>query len=332
MSLHSGYGIQKFSEGSCFLCGSSADITAEHVFPKWLQNSYDLWNQKLRLLNGTSIPYKSLCIPCCKKCNSEYLSRIEKSISNVVTRGYEEAVRLEARTWYLWAGKIFYGILRKELSLLADRSDPNKGAIATSGLLRQFSNLHLFIQGVREKHHFSGEVPYTVLVCNLHEASNHFDFRDDLVQFSMSIRMGEVGVIVSFEDGGLIQKSYGKYVAEVGGRKLHPIQFTELYAKVCYQNSLREHALSYLTASNEEGKGRATTIIATASTTIREWSQEEFAPLLQFHLGENVTVEFQPPDLVSTWMVEPDGSLMIKSLDEWVGARIVEESHEENCR
>ena len=321
MSLHSAYGIQQFSESNCFLCGSSADITAEHVFPKWLQRSYDLWNQRLRLLNGTSIPYKSLCIPCCKKCNSEYLSGIEKSVSNVVARGYEEAVRLETRTWYLWAGKIFYGILRKELSLPADRSNPSKGAIATNSLLKHFSNLHLFIQGVRGKHHFGGEVPYTVLVCNLHGASSHFDFRDDLFQFSMSIRMGEVGVIVTFEDGGLTQETYGKYVAEVGGRKLHPIQFTELYAKVCYQNSLRENSLSYLTVSDEEGKGRATTTIANASTMIREWNQEEFAELLQFHLGENVTVDFQPPDLVSTWMVEPDGSIMIRSLDEWNGTR-----------
>ena len=50
------------------------------------------------------------------------------------------------------------------------------------------------------------------------------------------MRMGEVGLIVSFEDGGLIRESYAKYVRDVAGRKLHPIQFTELYAKTLHKS------------------------------------------------------------------------------------------------
>lgn len=319
MDLHSEYRTQQFSADHCFLCGSSSDLTAEHVFPKWLQRSYDLWNQKLDLLNRTSIPYKNLCIPCCGPCNSEHLSRIEKAISNVVANGYEEAKSVEPRTWYLWAGKIFYGVLRKELSLLSDRSDPKKGTIVTNEVLESFSNLHLFLQGVRGKHYFPYDVPYTVLICNLHDTSNSFDFRDDFFQFSMAIRMGEVGVIISFEDGGLIGETYGRYVAQVNGRKLHPVQFIELYAKACYMNSLRKKGLSYVTASNIEGRGPASTIVQNSSTAIRDWNQEEFAALLQLHLGDNIKVEFQPPDLVSTWLAEPDGSLMIKTFDEWRG-------------
>lgn len=319
MDLHSEYGAQQFSDNHCFLCGSSSDLTAEHVFPRWLQRSYDLWNQKLHLLNRTSITYKNLYIPCCRLCNSGPLSRIEKAISNAVANGYEEAKRVEPRTWYLWTGKIFYGLLRKELSLLSDRSDPKKGTIVTNEVLESFSNLHLFLQGVRGKHYFPYDVPYTVLTCNLHKTSNSFDFRDDFLQFSMAIRMGEVGIIIIFEDGGLIGETYGRYVAQVNGRKLHPIQFIELYAKACYMTSLRKNGLSYMTASNIEGRGPASTIIANSSTAIRDWNQEEFAALLQFHLGRDIEVEFQPPNLVSTWMVEPDGSLMIKTFDEWSG-------------
>jgi hypothetical protein len=226
---------------------------------------------------------------------------------------------LDARVWYLWAGKIFYGILRKEMSLFSDQSDRNKGTIATKEVLESFFNLHLFLQGIRWKHNFPYEVPYTVLICNLHETVYPFDFRDDFLQFSMAVRMGGVGVIVSFEDGGLINETFGRYVAQVNGRKLHPIQFTELYAKVCYQNSLRERGLSYVTTLNNKGESPATTIIVNSNTAIRDWNKEEFAALLQFHLGKDIKVEFQPPDLVSTWLVESDGSLMIKSLDEWIG-------------
>ncbi len=317
MNLHSEYGKQRFNDNECFLCGSSSEITPEHVFPKWLQRDYNLWDQRLHLLNRTTITYRQLCIPCCKQCNGEDLSRIEDTIRNAVKCGYQSARDIDPRLWYLWTGKIFYGVLRKELSLLADRTDPSKGTIATNKILESFSNLHLFLQGIRGKHNFPDDVPYTVLVCNLHETPSRFDFRDDFSQFTMSIRMGEVGMIVSFEDGGLISETYGKYVSDVGGRKLHPVQFVELYAKVCYQNSLREQGLSYITASHTEGKGPASTSIANSSTALRKWNQEEFAAVLQFHLGYSIKVEFQPPNLVSSWMVEPDGTLMIKPLVEW---------------
>jgi hypothetical protein len=319
MNYHPEFGAQQFSDNHCFLCGSSADITTEHVFPKWLQRSYDLWNQRLDLLNHSSIPYKNLCVPCCGSCNSEHLSRIETAISNAVSKGYQEANKLAARTWYLWAGKIFYGVLRKELSLVSDRSDPTSRPIASQEVLKSLSNLHLFLQEVRDKHFFPDEVPYTVLICNLHETSRLFDIRDDFFQFTMAIRMGEIGLIVSFEDGGLIRETYGRYVEQVNAQKLHPVQFTELYAKVCYQNSLREQRLSYLTASNFEGKGRASTIVLNSSTAVLDWDQEEFAASLQFHLKDRIKVEFQPPNRVSTWMVESDGSLMIKPLREWEG-------------
>lgn len=43
---------ETFGYNSCFLCGKECDIkTAEHIFPKWLQHKYDLWNQKLTVTN-----------------------------------------------------------------------------------------------------------------------------------------------------------------------------------------------------------------------------------------------------------------------------------------
>ena len=48
--------------------------------------------------------------------------------------------------------------------------------------------------------------------------------------------MGDIGLLVSLEDGGLTAESYGRFVAQVAGRKLHPIQFDELTAKVTYQS------------------------------------------------------------------------------------------------
>ena len=68
-----------FSYDRCFLCGKKLKRkTVEHVFPKWLMNDFDLWDQKITLLNQTKINYRQLIIPCCKECNNVYLSKVEK--------------------------------------------------------------------------------------------------------------------------------------------------------------------------------------------------------------------------------------------------------------
>jgi len=312
-------------DASCFLCGSSAGtITLEHVFPKWLQNRHKLWDQTIGLLNRTPIPYRKLLIPCCASCNREDLSRLERTVSAAIASGYEACAALDRHLLYLWVGKIFYGILRKEITLAADRSQPGSGTILPASTLEGFSNLHMFLQGIRGNHRFSGDAPYSVLVCNLHALSPPMDycFRDNSVYMTVAMRMGEVGIIVVFEDAGLTTRSYGRYVLKVNGRELHPLQFDELYAKVTYQASLIENGLSYIT-SKVDGDGTLTRTVVIDRIVLRNWSQEEFAHALQLHVsdwldgkGQNVTW-FTPPNLVPTWMTDESGELLLMSAEKW---------------
>jgi len=98
----------------CFTCGGTA-TTDEHVVPKWLQKKHNLWNQKLFLPNGTSIPYRQLTIPLCARCNNEILSPIESRIQNHTAS--------EPEIWK-WAAKIHYGLTRKHDFLEWDRRAP----------------------------------------------------------------------------------------------------------------------------------------------------------------------------------------------------------------
>lgn len=66
---------------TCFVCGDFAD-SDEHIIPKWIQRRYDLWNQKIRLPNDTTIAYRQLKIPCCKDCNNNVLSRLETRVQD----------------------------------------------------------------------------------------------------------------------------------------------------------------------------------------------------------------------------------------------------------
>jgi hypothetical protein len=64
------------TEKDCFLCNRplKSDKTNEHIFPLWLIKKGKLLNKSLGLYNNTFIKYSKLKIPCCKKCNTVYLS------------------------------------------------------------------------------------------------------------------------------------------------------------------------------------------------------------------------------------------------------------------
>ncbi|MFH1660795.1 MAG: hypothetical protein ABIG35_15910 [Pseudomonadota bacterium] len=320
-----GFSDLRVDSDSCFLCGSgSLPPTQEHVFPKWLQHRYNLWNKTLGLLNETKIQYKNLLIPCCARCNSEDLSRLEDRVSSAISRGFDCTSKLDSHLLYLWAGKLYFGVLRKEITLAQDRSRPHEGTILPKESLKAFSELHLFLQSIRGRHEFSGKPPYSVLVCNLHDLGQlrNFYFRDSLFHMTLSIRMGEVGIIVALEDGGLTSDSYGRYVNAVAGKKLHPIQFDELYAKVLYQVSRVEGGVTYITSKHEFDSQPAQTLVM-AGGYLRESSQEEYSQLLRPMVSDWLHSEpdhiewFVPPNLVPTWMTDKAGDLLLRPLSEW---------------
>ncbi len=326
MIPHPDYGSITTEDDMCFLCGTKSNsITEEHVFPKWLQSRYDLWNSKIDLLNKTSITYKHLKIPCCAACNNGALSKLETAISQAVTDGYHTSEALDPYLWYLWAAKLYFGILRKELNLQQERSDPSVGNIMHEEGLKSFRSLHLFLQGIRGRHMFVDDLPYSVLVCNLHDmgAGRSFSFRDSLACMTLSIRMGSVGVIVSFEDHGLTSSSYGRYIQEVNHCKLHPLQFDELYARITYQVSLIESSMQYLTEFDVNASRDARTRVV-GGLYLRERSNKDVAEFLRAQLTQWVGPPsdgevqwYVPPDKVSTWMTDGDGAPLLKLLSEW---------------
>lgn len=318
-------------EDACFLCGArSGKITQEHVFPKWMQRSFDLWDKRLTLLNSTQLQYRNLRIPCCSKCNGVDLEKVERELSSAVAQGYQGLRTVSERTLYLWAAKIFYGILRKEFSLLRVRRQPEVGSIVPEAALRSFSNLHRFLQGARGCHDFIGTPPYSVLLFNLHDVGgeHRFGFRDSIPHMTLSVCMADIGVIVVFEDGGLAHETYGRYEQAVAGRKLHPIQFEEVYAKVTYQTSLVDSGVEYLTSKTDGDESSCRTTVLKRGVP-SEWLQREFAEVLKQHVADwlgnqaHKITWYEAPDKVQTWMIDTSGDLLLKPLDEWNGRSLL---------
>jgi hypothetical protein len=310
-------------DDACFLCGAllQDQRTREHVFAKWLQHKHDLWDKQLKLLNETFIRYRQLVVPCCTTCNNEHLSRLETQVEGAFRAGYAAVKQLPALVLYQWAGKVFYGILRKELRLLADLADRNSGTIIPADLLEGFMSLHLFMQSIRRPFVFRDGEPFTSLVVKLHHGDGFgdFDFRDDLQRMLVSIRSYDVGLIIALQDAGLTKGSYGRYVDEVNGEKLMPIQFDELFTKVLYGVSLLTRIPKFVTAVSDDltkpvdvhmlPLGGLSTV-----PVVREWSQEEYAHHLEAvfaHSQPDWTFDklYVPPNQVRTWMTDASGKL-----------------------
>lgn len=316
---------QVINPDHCFLCSSAGNIGDEHVFPKWLQRKHNLWDQKLILTNNSKISYRDLTIPCCTICNTTHLSRLEARISEAVNDGYEACTQLEPILIYQWMAKIYYGIIRKEATLLFDRSNPFGPNIMSEDWLNNLHTLYLFIQSIRRPLIFEPKYPFSVFVVNLHGLGEerNFDFRDSILHLTSSFRSDGIGFIVSFEDAAINQYSYGRYLKDVNGRKLHPVQFDELYARVTYQTSLLNRTPKFITSIPDNDLLPISVYMSplkglSNKPILDEWNIEEFAgyyaKVLETWFGPNLLEDpsfFKAPDMVSTWMTKSDGKLVL---------------------
>jgi len=180
---------------TCFICGKEA-TTEEHVIPKWLQRKYDLWDQNLTLVNGTTLNYRKLKVPCCSECNNSFLSRIEIKI--------QAGTATDEEVW-MWAVKLHYGIFKKDDFLEWDRKNP-KYKIGT--VVRNDDPLELDRHLV---HCIHGEFktdpsPFGSVF--------RFEFNNDLEYYfshmieppAICINTGRIGYVVFIKDTGSLKR------------------------------------------------------------------------------------------------------------------------------
>lgn len=259
-----------FDGSHCFLCCeplNDDNRTDEHIFPKWLQRKHDLWDQKIKLLNGTLISYKKLVIPCCSNCNNGPLSALEMHAKAAFSKQPDQLVEEDEKWLYLWAGKILFGLLAKERGLLDNRADPKSGTIIERTELDRLRAIHCHLQAIRFKHQFIGpncNIPGSIVVIDSLESSNikrNFDFGDDFVAFSLFLRTGNRTLFANF-DGGLVAASIGHLMRKEAQKPLHPLQIKELWVKFMYKTQLVAVVPFFLNRYDEQARKLAIYIMS----------------------------------------------------------------------
>src|SRR5699024_6545635 len=233
--------ISNEEEKQCFLCGKEVmNSTKEHIFPKWLLKKYDLYNQKVKILvNDTTIPYRNLTIPCCHKCNGEYLSIVEDKMKKITEENSDQLQKEEEEIIFLWGAKIFYGLLYKELELAYDRSNPESNTIMNKEFLENYNILHHLLQGIIIPTKYEGK-PWSIFKFNI------------------------------CEDGNIQQNEYSEYFSEIKKYIIHPIQFRELIAKINYKETLRIKKPKFITISQE--RQRTILITKPSGNIYNQWN------------------------------------------------------------
>lgn len=304
-----------YTPDNCFLCGCELtdDIkTFEHVIPKWLQHKFNLWDQKITLLNGTLLPYRNLTIPCCLDCNNHHLRPFEDDVKKAFEDGFEAMSELPDETLFYWLGKIYFGMMYRELFLNLDRSDPEKGPIITPEYLDSFYSHFLFLQGIRGQISFSNFFPASIYLFKTqkpHEIEAQWDFIDNHQTLFISIRMAGIGIIALLQDC----KSTKHMEHHLDVHKevyLHPLQFRELSAKILYKGILMNRTPKFLNTQTGNGpvETRMLSLQGFSSKPIfDDWNNDEYSILLSHLLGLPLEVCQPEKGQTYTWLVNENG-------------------------
>jgi hypothetical protein len=288
---------QALDYSRCFLCGTrlhAGNRTDEHVFPQWLLGDFALHNERLGLFNGTTIPYRSLKIPCCHDCNTVWLRRIEDVVSVAVRAGPESVMALDTTALAVWMTKIFYGLLFKDLSLAADRLHPTGDTVVDDAMLVGFAELHHVLQLARKRVELSGQTPATVFVLRTLDSSDprrRFDYRDVFTSPFLAIRMGNVGLIACLLDWGAVGDLQLDHLHIARGLESHPTQFAQIAALCAHWRRRLNRVPKHIAIS---GRGSADQLITlplaglSTKPIFDEFDVEDYAHLLAHFTGYDI--------------------------------------------
>ncbi len=324
-----------YGPSTCFLCGrrlGTRNRSDEHVFPKWLQRRFDLWDQMITLLNDTALSYRQLTVPCCTACNSGDLAALEGRISRAVLCGPDAVRSLSSLDVYLWMAKIYYSILYKEYLLPRNRGSRDRRRIVPRRLLDELHVQIHNLQATRSEVEFLGD-PGSVTVLRLQcrpDVRYQFTFNDYRWPRAATCRLGSVGIIVLFQDAGIVGDLLKEFLADFLDKDLHPLQFYEIVAHFLYNCSRMENQAVPLYVESYRGKYVIPNMPRMSQVPIfGDWDLEAFSRVLAGVVDLPLDKVYLPPRGYLSWLLDADGNFRHLDINDgfWPYPRSLPSSH-----
>ncbi|WP_092501725.1 hypothetical protein [Agrococcus jejuensis] len=306
--------MQKFGPDCCFICGAgippgSPERTVEHVFPKWLLHSLGLWDAKITQLNDRTRAYRQFVVPCCRRCNGQVFSPIEERVKQAAETGFDGFAALDRTDLFLWLGKIYYGILVRESFLPLDVTDHDGPRLVPQAALESNSLHHLLLQAAAGTTTWRPLEPgpasihfFRCLVAD--DLDLRFDYLDDVAVPVIALRFGPIGVVACLQDWGRSEGVQAPHLEAARSIELHPTQFREVYARLCY---ITRKSWINVSVPVLEVEGQRVVIAPASMPFEGEFNPTEFAPALARVWGVETSAIADVSGVRSTLM-NADGS------------------------
>lgn len=224
----------------CVMCREKLDKetkTEEHIFPKWLQHHFNLWDKTLTLPNGSSTHYRQFTVPCCKQCNGEAMSRWEQIIQNAVQEGYREFVKVNDEIVVWWLLKIYYSKLVKENMFKEDIKNPLSTNLISDDTLAEYGNIYYYMCELLKGIKFNDPKPYELYIFQA-DSNNNFDYIDDISCHVLYMQMNDILLVCTFDSFNFFKMQYERELKKLKTlEKVYPLQAIELFVKIVYFKS-----------------------------------------------------------------------------------------------
>jgi len=222
---------------------------------------------------------------------------------------------------FIWITKILLAIIYAERLLPLRRRYPQGKRILARELWDSFQMTHFFIQSLIVPMQFTTcdddepRIPGSVFVFDLNTANTPeqqlYDFRDDVCTLSIFIRLGSRGII-AVADGGAIDMEIGDVVRRDADRKLHPIQFCEIGARIFYKATLFNRTPKYTLMKHDESEDINVMQMPLAGLSplpvFNQWQHPAYAEVLSAFTGYPIEI-IAPGDRtrVMQWLADENG-------------------------
>lgn len=241
---------QTFDRDHCFICGrpltsrrntnneTMSKPTKEHIFPKWMLKSANIFDTNTTFYNGQLNKYNRITIPCCKQCNGIDYSQIESSIRKAFTAGYEKVITLPKETLYVWLCKIHYGMRFYEATQkYYDKESKETKVRISKEALKELCYEHIYLQIPSNRVQFEdgAPLPGSIHIFECLQSEEYpvlnFDYCEIQGSRTIALRYNNVGIIAFLDDFGFTKQTTPNFLKINNNHKLHPTQFRELYAR-----------------------------------------------------------------------------------------------------
>lgn len=245
-----------FSPQTCFLTGQKLHSFKEEqisVFPEWLLDRYSLRDKTFKMLEGSSLRYKDMKMPCSKTVIDSAINPLGDEIEKAFSIGYDAVKEVSEERLFQWMAKLMYGILYHDISI--EKRKPvvdGKEFVLPLFLQERFGKLHSVLQSLVRPMDLNGSKLWSIEVFKINISKDVFNYNDETTNLNFSLGMNDFGIVACLQDNGAVANDQKKLIDIFSNKVLHPVQFQEFSARFIYANYLLTSYAEYTMQLTED--------------------------------------------------------------------------------